>query len=101
MLGKPFTHFLIRPSPVKRMSIELVIFWPSGFYMINECVTAGPGTAFQVAMAEGIVEQFALIEPRSMHRSESGSPLRMRLEIRAGGRCGMAGITILDQKRPA
>ena len=66
MLSKPLAHFLIGPSPFKWMGIELIIFGPSGFDVVDQILAAMPGAALQVMETEGIVEQFRLIEPRGM-----------------------------------
>ena len=66
MSSKPLAHFLIGPGPFKWMGIELIIFGPSGFDVVDQILAAMPGTAPQVMETEGIVEQFRLIEPRGM-----------------------------------
>ena len=48
------------------MGIELIIFGPSGFDVLDQILAAMPGAALQVMETEGIVEQFRLIEPRGM-----------------------------------
>jgi hypothetical protein len=65
MLSKPLAHFLIGPSPFKWMGIELIIFGPCGFDVVDQILAAMPGAAPQV-MEKGIIEQFRLIEPRGM-----------------------------------
>src|SRR5919108_6325891 len=66
MSSKPLAHFLIGPGPFKWMGIELIIFGPSGFDVVDQILAAMPGAAPQVMETEGIVEQFRLIEPRGM-----------------------------------
>jgi hypothetical protein len=50
---------------------------------------------------EGIVEQFRLIEPRGMRWCQPRSPPRLPLKVVFGGRCGMTGITVMNQKHTA
>src|SRR5918996_552569 len=44
------------------------------------------------------VEQFRLIEPRGMRRSEARPPPRVAVEVAGGSGGGMSGVTVLDQK---
>ena len=74
MFSKPSTHVVIRPGPIERMGIELVIFRPSGLNMIDQRLTAIAGVALQVMVTERIIEQFGLIEPGGMDRCEARSP---------------------------
>ncbi len=90
MLSKPLAHFLIGPSPFKWMSIELIIFGPSGFDVLDQIWAAMPGAAPQVMETEGIVEQFRLIEPRGMRQSEAQPPPRVAVEV-AGGAASARG----------
>ena len=101
MLSKPLAHFLIGPSPFKWMSIELIVFGPSGFDVVDQISAAMPGATPQVMETEGIVEQFRLIEPRGMRWCQPRSPPRLPLKVVFGGRCGMTGITVMNQKHTA
>ena len=101
MPSKPLSHFLVRPSPLKGMGIELVVLWPSGVDMVDERLSVGPGNALQVPVAEGGVERFALVEPGSMGRSETRSPPPMSSEIFGVGGSSMARIAALNQKYAA
>jgi hypothetical protein len=98
MFSKPLSHFLIGPSPFKRMSIERVVFWPGRFDMFDQRLATVPRAAFQIPVTEGIVEQFCLVEPGGVSRCEAGSPPGLVFKIVGGGGGSMAGVTVLDQK---
>jgi hypothetical protein len=74
VLFVPFSHFLIRPCPLKRVGIKPVVFRPSVLYLGDELRTAGPRAPLQVAMCESVQQQFRLVQPRGMHRREATSP---------------------------
>src|SRR5512134_724064 len=52
-------------------------------------------------VAERIIEQFSLIEPGGMDWREARPPPRVVVKVLSGGRGGMTGIIILDQKDAA
>ena len=98
MFSKPLSHFLIDPSPFKRMGIELIVLWPSGVDVVDQFLAAVPRAALQVTVTEGVVKQFCLIEPGGMHRGEAGPPPRVAIEVVGGSSGGMTGVTVLNQK---
>ena len=69
--------------------------------MVDQLLTAPPGTALQVMVTKGIVKQLRLIEPGGMCWSETRSPPGVVLEVNYGSRRRMTGIAVLDQKHPA
>lgn len=70
MSDEPIAHLLIRPSPLKRMGIALVVLRGSSINMCDQCLPTDPGCAPQIALTEGVIEQFTLIEPRCMRRGK-------------------------------
>jgi hypothetical protein len=95
---EPSPHFLISPSPLKGMSIKLIVFGPSGLDLFDQLLAAVPRTALEVTQTESVIEQFGLIEPGGMDRGKAWAPPGMVFEVLGGGASGMAGITVLDQK---
>src|SRR5208337_642331 len=102
VFGKPLTHHVVGPVPLKRVSIEAVILRPGDVDMIQKLLSAPPRGTFQVTMAERADEQFRLIQPRGMGRRKTGVPptATVRQVRRRLGRC-VARVAILDQERPA
>jgi hypothetical protein len=101
MLGEPLTHFLISPRPIKRMGIEPVVLRPGSGHMLDELLPAIPGTSPQVAIAEGIDQQFRLVEPRGMDRRKAGAPPATAFgPVPVGIASGMTRVAILDQEHP-
>lgn len=84
------------PTPVGFLA--LVVLGPRCFDMIDQRLTTGPGAAFQVMVAERVIEQFGLIEPGGMDRREAHPPPGVVFEVGTGGGGGMTGIAILDQE---
>src|SRR5437763_2760236 len=74
VLVVPETHFLIRPRPLEGMGVKPVVLRPRGHHMVDVLPTTGPRTALQVAIAEGMVEQLPLIQPRGVGRRQPGTP---------------------------
>jgi len=101
MFSKPATHLLVGPGPFEGMGIELVVFWPSRFDMVDQCLATWPGATFQVMVAESVIEQFGLIEPGGMDRREAWPPPGVVFDVLTGGGGGMTGIAILDQEDAA
>ena len=60
MFSKPSAHFLVGPGPFERMGLVLVVLGPRGFDVIDQGLTTRPGAAFQVTVAERIVEHFGV-----------------------------------------
>src|SRR5580700_11061952 len=102
MFGKPLTHHVVCPVPLKRVSIEAVILRPRGSDVIQELFPATPRGAFQVSMAEGADEQFRLVQPRGVDRCKAGPPPTSAIGP-VGCRIGrrVARVAVLDQKGPA
>jgi hypothetical protein len=67
--------------------------------MLYELSTTVPRTSFQIAIAEGVNQQFGLVEPRGMGRCETRPPPFLAMaEILLPQQGRVAGVTILDQK---
>src|SRR5215467_9321342 len=99
MLGKPLPHFLIRPSPLKRVGVESVVLRGTSKHMLKQLLPTDPGTPFQVAVCKSPNQQLRLIQPGGMHRSETRTPPPPTTRPVGCRRArGMAGIAVLNQK---
>ena len=98
MFIKPPTHFLIGPGPFEGMGIEAIVLGPRRFDVVDQRLATRPRAAFQVAVAERVIEQLGLIEPRGVNRGEARPPPRVVFEVSAGSRRRMTGIPILNQE---
>src|ERR1035438_10901338 len=98
MFGKPLTHLLIRPSPLKGVGIAMVVFWPRSQHMGLEFFLALPGRPFQVIMLELMDEDFRLVQPRRIGRRIPRSPPPAAFgEVPFGGGRYVTRSTVLDQ----
>src|SRR6476646_3919715 len=66
MFCEPLTHLLIRPSPLKRMGVAVVVLGPGSQRMGLELLLALPGCPFQVIVLERMDEDFGLVQPRGV-----------------------------------
>src|SRR6266850_2713210 len=101
MFFEPATHLLVGPCPFERMGIEPIILRFCCLHMLDECLTTTPRISFQVVIAKGAIQQFPLIEPRSMNRRETWPPPAVTLmEIRSRRSSRVTRVAILDQIDP-
>src|SRR5262245_24995409 len=99
MLSEPFSHPGVGPRPLERVGVVLVVLRPGGRHVRDELLPAAPRHAPQVAIAERLVPQLGLVEPRGMHGREAGPPPRTVFPEVVRRRAGrVAGITVLDQE---
>src|SRR5439155_7767160 len=99
MFCEPRTHLLIRPSPLKRMGVAVVVLGPGSQHMGLELLLALPGCPFQVIVLERMDEDFRLVQPRGVGwRIPRPPPATTFGEIasRAGG--DVARPAVLDQE---
>ena len=61
MLCEPLTHFLIRPRPLERMSVAMIVFRPRGQDVSLELLLAFPRAAFQIIVFERMDEDLGLV----------------------------------------
>jgi hypothetical protein len=98
MFRKPSAHLLIRPRPLKGMSVLFVVLRPRVGDMGDELLPTRPRPASQVVVAEGIVQDLCLVEPGGMGRGEPRTPPPpTRPEVVSCPAGGMARIAIVDQ----
>src|SRR5882762_7522180 len=101
MFFEPATHLLVGPCPFKGMGIEPIILWFGSLHVVHELVTTMPRIPFQIVKAKAAIQQFPLIEPRSMNRREAGPPPAVTLiEIRVRRGSRVTRVPILDQINP-
>jgi hypothetical protein len=62
MFINPFMHPPTGPRPGEGMGIQAVIFWPTGFQMLDELLSAVPVTALEIVLSKGTEQQLGLIE---------------------------------------
>src|SRR5204862_7085969 len=74
MLGEPLTHPVIGPGPFEGVSVASIVLRPRRFHMGEVLLPARPGAALQVPIRERMIEQFCLIQPRSMGWGQPRSP---------------------------
>src|SRR6476646_10875783 len=99
MFCEPLTHLLIRPSPLKRMGVAVVVLGPGSQRMGLELLLALPGCPFQVIVLERMDEDFGLVQPRGVGGRIPRLPPTATVGImtsRAGG--NVAPPAVLDQE---
>src|SRR5271157_5924487 len=74
MFCKPSAHLLIRPDPLERMSVQLVVLRPRGCSMGDELLPIPPRPSPQVVVAERVVEDLGLVEPGCVGWCEPRTP---------------------------
>ena len=74
MFGEPLTHLVIRPGPLKRVGIAMVVLRPGSQHMGLELLLALPGCPFQVIVLERVDEDFRLVQPRGVGGRMPRSP---------------------------
>src|SRR5208337_1548881 len=98
MFCKPSAHLLIRPGPLERMSVQLVVLQPRGGNMGDELLLIPPRPSPQVVVTEGIIEDLGLVEPGRMDRCEPGTPPPATgPQILLREPCCVTGIAVVDQ----
>jgi len=70
MTVHPPVHLGPGPGPGERVGIEAVVLGPAGIEMLDEVGAAGPVASLKIARPEGAQQQFGLVEPGGMGRSE-------------------------------
>src|SRR5687768_9246226 len=94
----PSPHILACPRPPKRMRKQVIVFAPREIQVLHQGWPAGPFAALEIALAKSTQQQFALIEPRRMARSqEYPHPLTIGSQQVVRRRTGMAGTPIPNQ----
>src|SRR6266478_4751510 len=95
MFFEPNAHLLVGPCPFKRMGIQPVVLGFRITYVVHELLATAPRITLQVVKSKGAVQQFRLIEPRGMNRSETRSPPIVTLtEKRPGRSRRVAGVAV-------
>src|SRR3954454_256215 len=94
----PYSHFLVRPSPLERMGVAPVVLRPRRHHVIDVSRAALPRPALQVPEAEGVIEQLRLVQPGGTGRRQSGSPpTATGSEIVRRGLPNVAGAAVVDE----
>src|SRR6185312_1030587 len=94
----PLPHFLIRPSPLERMGVSLIVLRPGQHHVIDVSDAALPRPALQVPAVEGVIQQLSLVQPGGARWRQSGSPpTATSSEIVPRGVADVAGATVMDQ----
>src|SRR5271166_293595 len=102
MFCKPPAHGLIRPSPLKGMSVTVVVLRPRGGNVGDELLPACPRPSPQVVVPEGVVEDLGLIQPGRMGRCEPVTPPPATgLEVLSRQSSGVAGVAVVNQVHAA
>ena len=98
MLSVPSSHLLIRPSPLERVGVPLVVLLPGRHHVIDVFRAAFPGSALQVPAVKRVIEQFSLVEPGGTSGRQPGSPPSPTgTKILPRGMAVVAGTAVMDQ----
>src|SRR5436190_22267126 len=96
MLREPLPHFLIGPSPLKRVGVESVVFRGGTQHMVDQLLATDPRATFQVTVGKRPNQQLCLIQPGSVDRREPRPPPILTLRPVRGRLAGrVAGVAVL------
>src|SRR4051794_31936489 len=92
---------MVRPHPLKRVGIAMVVFRPGSPHMGSELLLGLPRGTLQVIVLERVDENFRLVQPRRIGRRIPRLPPPVTLgKVPSRGPGDVAGSAVLDQENP-